>query len=292
MPIIQTFKKIKIIPMKKYFLHNGKDQEGPFDINDLKVKNINADTPVWFEGISEWTTIKEVPELKSLISKPPPFIKKENKSEQKIHITNQTKASNGVGTAGFVLAILALLLFWVPILGMILWGLGLLLSFFGLFKSPRGLSIFGLIISSIGFIVVIAIGMSLSNILNFNEYRKHKNDIEMLNDDMFYEDDDLFESSEGSLQLDTTTDYSNYERFLKYDEDVSYGGDCSIYYAENFILYKYPDNESEIILNLDDKKEIMVYNETNNYYLVKFFHKGMEFDGFINKKSVTSEYGC
>lgn len=134
--------------------------------------------------------------------------------------------------------------------------------------------------------------MSLSNILNFNEYRKHKNDIEMLNDDMFYEDDDLFESSEGSLQLDTTTDYSNYERFLKYDEDVSYGGDCSIYYAENFILYKYPDNESEIILNLDDKKEIMVYNETNNYYLVKFFHKGMEFDGFINKKSVTSEYGC
>lgn len=92
MPIIQTFKKIKIIPMKKYFLHNGKDQEGPFDINDLKVKNINADTPVWFEGISEWTTIKEVPELKSLISKPPPFIKKENKSEQKIHITNQTKA--------------------------------------------------------------------------------------------------------------------------------------------------------------------------------------------------------
>ena len=26
--------------MKKYYLHNGTDQQGPFDIEDLKTKNI------------------------------------------------------------------------------------------------------------------------------------------------------------------------------------------------------------------------------------------------------------
>jgi len=275
--------------MKKYFLNNGKEQQGPFDIKDLKEKNVNADTPIWFEGITEWTTIKEVPELKSLISKPPPFIKKENKPEQKIYITNEVKTTNGIGTAGFVIAILAILLFWVPFLGMLLWALGVLLSFFGLFKSPRGLSIFGLIISSIGFIVVIAIGMSLSNLLNFNE--NGNNNTELLSDDMFSEDVDFSDIEEDPIVLDTT-DYSNYTRFLKNEENISYGGDCSIYYAEKFTLYEYHDNESKIILELDDKKEIMVYNETNNYFLVKFFHKGMEFDGFINKKSVHSEYGC
>ena len=44
-------------------------------------------------------------------------------------IVNQpVPKSNGMGTAGFVLALLALFLGWVPVVGWILWVLGLIFS--------------------------------------------------------------------------------------------------------------------------------------------------------------------
>ena len=55
------------------------------------------------------------------------------------------KESNGIGTAGFVLAIIALFLGWIPVLGWILWVLGLVFSFVGV--TPRGLQYLGLPIS-------------------------------------------------------------------------------------------------------------------------------------------------
>ncbi len=64
--------------------------------------------------------------------------------------------SNGLGTAGFVLALIGLILCWVPILGQILWFLGLLFSFIGIFKAPRGMAIGGLVISLIGIIIVMS----------------------------------------------------------------------------------------------------------------------------------------
>ena len=59
--------------MKKYFLHNGTTHEGPFDIEELK--GITGDTPVWFDGLDDWTTADKVAELKDLI-KAAPQIKK------------------------------------------------------------------------------------------------------------------------------------------------------------------------------------------------------------------------
>lgn len=73
-------------------------------------------------------------------------------------INQQEKSkSNGVGTAGFVLALIALFLGWIPVLGWIIWLLGLILSFVGIFKKPKGLSIAGLVISLIGFILLLVI---------------------------------------------------------------------------------------------------------------------------------------
>ena len=78
--------------------------------------------------------------------------------------------SNGCGTAGFVLSLLALFLSWVPVAGWILWFLGFLLSFIGLFKSPRGLAITGFILSFLDLIVLIcligAISAGVSELLN------------------------------------------------------------------------------------------------------------------------------
>lgn len=66
-------------------------------------------------------------------------------------------ASNSLGTAGFVLALLGLVFCWVPVLGWILWVLGLVFSLCGVFKTPKGLSIAGLVISFIGLIVSIVL---------------------------------------------------------------------------------------------------------------------------------------
>jgi hypothetical protein len=76
---------------------------------------------------------------------------------QQIIVNQVTKQSNGVGTAGFVLALVAIFLGWVPVLNWILWILGLILSFAGVFKQPKGLAIAGLVISLIGLILIIAV---------------------------------------------------------------------------------------------------------------------------------------
>ena len=64
--------------MKKFYLHNGKDQEGPFDIDDLKAKNITKETSIWYDGISEWTTAEKIADLNALFKTriPPPFTAK------------------------------------------------------------------------------------------------------------------------------------------------------------------------------------------------------------------------
>ncbi len=74
-------------------------------------------------------------------------------SEQTIIINQQENKSNGIGTSGFVLALIALFIGWVPIIGWIVWALGLILSFVGVFKKPRGMAISGLVISLIGIIL-------------------------------------------------------------------------------------------------------------------------------------------
>jgi GYF domain 2 len=79
--------------MKKYFLHNGTEQRGPFDIADLKSENISKETPIWFDGITEWTSASKIEELKSLfIVTPPPFTTKSPTSAPPIRKT-ETKQS-------------------------------------------------------------------------------------------------------------------------------------------------------------------------------------------------------
>ncbi|WP_370479557.1 hypothetical protein [Tamlana flava] len=70
----------------------------------------------------------------------------QNNSGQTIIVNQTEKKSNGLGTAGFVLVLIALFIGWIPILGWLIWILGLVLSFIGIFKAPRGLAIAGLVI--------------------------------------------------------------------------------------------------------------------------------------------------
>ena len=73
-------------------------------------------------------------------------------------VVNQMQPqTNGIGVAGFVLALIGLFLSWIPVFGWIIWLVGLVLSFVGVFKEPRGLAIAGLVISLISVIILIAI---------------------------------------------------------------------------------------------------------------------------------------
>jgi hypothetical protein len=80
--------------MKKYYLHNGKEKEGPFDLETLKHKNLANDTPIWYEGLADWTIAENVYELKDLfpmlndpafgsLQAPPPFTGGEEITEKR-----------------------------------------------------------------------------------------------------------------------------------------------------------------------------------------------------------------
>lgn len=60
--------------MKKYFLSDGTAQQGPFTLEELQAKAITASTPIWYDGLTDWTTAGQLEELKDIIvHTPPPF---------------------------------------------------------------------------------------------------------------------------------------------------------------------------------------------------------------------------
>lgn len=86
---------------------------------------------------------------------------------QTIIIQQPSRQSNGAGTAGFILALISLVLSWVPGVGWIVWFLGFLLSFIGMFKTPKGLAIAGFIISIIDLIIFLVFVGALATFFAF-----------------------------------------------------------------------------------------------------------------------------
>lgn len=80
-------------------------------------------------------------------------------------VVNRT---NGIGTAGFVLSLIAILIGWIPIVGWIfggiIWLFGLIFSFIGVFKAPRGLAIAGLVISLIDILLLLFVFAGLAGL--------------------------------------------------------------------------------------------------------------------------------
>lgn len=62
--------------MKNYFIHNGQNEIGPFDFEQLRTMQLKSDTPIWYEGLHDWTIAGNIDELKEIINKsvqPPKF---------------------------------------------------------------------------------------------------------------------------------------------------------------------------------------------------------------------------
>ncbi len=65
--------------MKIYYYHNGEQEVGPFSIEDLQNLDIKPETPIWYEGLEQWTIAGKIKELEPLFKNkvsPPPFVAK------------------------------------------------------------------------------------------------------------------------------------------------------------------------------------------------------------------------
>jgi hypothetical protein len=71
--------------------------------------------------------------------------------------TKPKEQTKGFGIAGFVLAVLAVFLGWIPIFGWILWILGLVFSSIGLAKKHIGFAATGFFLSVCSLILIIEI---------------------------------------------------------------------------------------------------------------------------------------
>lgn len=67
--------------MKKYYLHNGQQNIGPFNKEQLKEQKITKDTPVWSEDMNDWKKAGEIDELKIILLSIPPPIYNSQKNE-------------------------------------------------------------------------------------------------------------------------------------------------------------------------------------------------------------------
>jgi len=88
-----------------YYLksENGK-KVGPMTVVELSKWNVYRDTLIWREGMKDWTTISELPEADSLLSKmPPPDVQK----------------SDGVGVSIVMLILAILVAIFIPFLWMV-----------------------------------------------------------------------------------------------------------------------------------------------------------------------------
>jgi TM2 domain-containing membrane protein YozV len=58
--------------MKKYYLHDGQIQTGPFSIDELEVKQITGSTHIWYDGLPDWTRAELINELNTILKKSSP----------------------------------------------------------------------------------------------------------------------------------------------------------------------------------------------------------------------------
>lgn len=97
----------------KYFIYENGQQQGPFDIEQLKEKGINGEILVWCENMSNWDKAKNVPELSSIILPTPPPIGNYNSESQEYKPAEPCPDNN----MGFAIASTILTFFGCYIIG-------------------------------------------------------------------------------------------------------------------------------------------------------------------------------
>lgn len=103
-----------------YFIHEGNAQVGPFTYDELKTKQIQSATPIWREGLDDWTLASELPELNGLLTSiPPPFHPKPSSpayssAKESPSLTHKAgyKVGKMLGIGGIILLLSLLVLYF------------------------------------------------------------------------------------------------------------------------------------------------------------------------------------
>lgn len=64
--------------MRKYFIHDGHEKKGPFNLEELKGLQLKKEMLVWHEGLTEWIKAGDVEDLNDYFAEkiiPPPLPK-------------------------------------------------------------------------------------------------------------------------------------------------------------------------------------------------------------------------
>lgn len=90
--------------MRKYYLHNGKENIGPFDKEELRTQKITKTTPIWSEDMEDWKKAGEIDELKAiLLTIPPPINHSQNNNYEKPRKSSFVKyLLIGIGLIAFI----------------------------------------------------------------------------------------------------------------------------------------------------------------------------------------------
>ena len=54
--------------MRSYYIHDGRNELGPFTLTSLKEQKITKNTPIRLEGMQDWTTAGHIEELQAIIA--------------------------------------------------------------------------------------------------------------------------------------------------------------------------------------------------------------------------------
>ena len=106
--------------MNKYYLHNGTENIGPFNIEELKQKNITRNTQVWCEGMEDWKEAGTVEELKILFPTLPPPTKKISAENKKQEATFNIKKNSSLYKIFKITGIVFLILILIPLVANII----------------------------------------------------------------------------------------------------------------------------------------------------------------------------
>jgi hypothetical protein len=91
--------------MKKFYIHNGQTEQGPLTFNEIKTLNLKTDTPIWYEGLENWSKAGDIDELKDILnghSTPPPFQKKTPPVNQPTTYTPEEPVENNNRTVLYI----------------------------------------------------------------------------------------------------------------------------------------------------------------------------------------------
>ncbi|MEZ7506001.1 DUF4339 domain-containing protein [Flavobacterium sp. Arc2] len=96
--------------MRSYYINNGKENGGPFTLEELKKQDLNKASLVWYQGMNEWKNAQDIEELKTFFAVVPPTIKRSIPSPE-IEPIKKSTTILGLKKSHFFLTLLFLSIF-------------------------------------------------------------------------------------------------------------------------------------------------------------------------------------